>query len=149
MHEKSILLVEDNPDDEELTLLAFRKNNIMNEVAVARDGVEALDYLFGTGSHAGRDLDKMPSVVLLDLKLPKIDGLEVLRRLRADARTKRLPVVVLTSSTQEEDMVASYELGCNSYVRKPVNFAEFVDASRQLGLYWLLLNETPPNQRHE
>lgn len=149
MHEKSILLVEDNPDDEELTLLAFRKNNIMNEVAVARDGVEALDYLFGTGSHAGRDLDKMPSVVLLDLKLPKIDGLEVLRRLRADARTRRLPVVILTSSTQEEDMVASYELGCNSYVRKPVNFAEFVDASRQLGLYWLLLNETPPNQRHE
>ncbi len=149
MQDKSILLVEDNPDDEELTLLAFRKNNIMNEVAIARDGVEALDYLFGTGCHAGRDLDKMPAVVLLDLKLPKIDGLEVLRRLRADARTKRLPVVILTSSTQEEDMIASYELGCNSYVRKPVNFAEFVDASRQLGLYWLLLNETPPNQRHE
>jgi len=144
MAEKPILLVEDNPDDEALTLRAFRKNNIRNEVVVARDGVEALDYLFGTGAHAGRDVAELPQVVLLDLKLPKIDGLEVLRRIRADSRTRTLPVVILTSSKEERDLVDGYREGCNSYVRKPVDFEEFVAAARQLGLYWLLLNEAPP-----
>jgi two-component system response regulator len=144
MAEKSILLVEDNPDDEALTLRAFRKNNIKNDVVVARDGAEALDYLFGTGAHAGRDPADMPQVVLLDLKLPKIDGMEVLRRIRADERTHLLPVVILTSSKEEQDLVNGYRLGCNSYVRKPVNFDQFLDAARQLGLYWLLLNEPPP-----
>jgi two-component system response regulator len=139
MSEKLILLVEDNPDDEALTLRAFRKNNIGNQVVVARDGVEALDYLFGTGGKTR----VAPQVILLDLKLPKIDGLEVLRRLRADPRTQILPVVVLTSSKHEEDVVSGYRLGCNSYVRKPVNFDEFIEAVRQLGLYWLLLNESP------
>jgi two-component system response regulator len=139
MGEKLILLVEDNPDDEALTLRAFRKNNIGNQVVVARDGVEALDYLFGTGGKTR----VAPQVILLDLKLPKIDGLEVLRRLRADPRTQILPVVVLTSSKHEEDVVSGYRLGCNSYVRKPVNFDEFIEAVRQLGLYWLLLNESP------
>lgn len=138
-----ILLVEDNPDDEALTLRAFEKNNISNPVVVARDGAEALDYLFGTGLHAGRDVAELPQVVLLDLKLPKIDGLEVLRRIREDERTDILPVVILTSSREEQDLVEGYRLGANSYVRKPVNFDEFVEAARQLGLYWLLLNEVP------
>jgi len=139
-----ILLVEDNRDDEALTLRALKKNNINNEVVVAHDGVEALDYLFGTGVHAGRDLSVMPQVILLDLKLPKIDGLEVLRRLRSDSGTRLLPVVILTSSTQEEDRIAGYGLGANSYVRKPVDFAQFIEAVRQLGLYWLILNEPAP-----
>jgi CheY-like chemotaxis protein len=139
-----ILLVEDNLDDEALTLRALKKNNIHNEVVVAHDGVEALDYLFGTGIHAGRDLSVMPQLILLDLKLPKVDGLEVLRRLRSDARTRLLPVVILTSSTEEEDRIAGYGLGANSYVRKPVDFAQFIEAVRQLGLYWLILNEPVP-----
>jgi two-component system response regulator len=139
----AILLVEDNPDDELLTLRAFKKNNIKNEVVVARDGAEALDYLFATGAHSGRDVADLPQVVLLDLKLPKIDGLEVLRRIRADERTSVLPVVILTSSKEEQDVIAGYKLRCNSYVRKPVNFDEFLEAARQLGLYWLLLNEFP------
>lgn len=143
MAQRVILLVEDNPDDEALTLRAFRKNNIGNPVVVARNGAEALDYLFGTGEHAGRDVMDMPQVVLLDLKLPKVDGLEVLKRIRADERMRALPVVVLTSSKEDQDLVNGYRFGCNSYVRKPVNFDEFVDAARQLGLYWLLLNEVP------
>ncbi len=144
MSEKTILLVEDNPDDELLTLRALRKNKILNEVTVVRDGAEALDYLFGAGKYAGRDIRDMPQVVLLDLKLPKLDGLEVLRRLRADELTRRLPVVVLTSSDEEQDILASYDLGANSYVRKPVEFHEFIDALGQLGLYWLVLNQPPP-----
>lgn len=144
MTKKIILLVEDNRDDEELTLLAFEQSGIVNEVVVVRDGAEALDYLFGTGTHANRDLNDMPSVILLDLKLPKIDGLEVLRRLRADARTQFLPVVVLTTSKEDRDLINSYRLGCNSYVRKPVDFTEFLEAARQLGLYWLRLNEALP-----
>lgn len=144
MQSKIILLVEDNPDDEALTLRAFQKNNILNEVVVARDGVEALDYLFGTGVHAGRDISVHPQVVLLDLKLPKVDGLEVLRRLRADPRTHRLPVVVLTSSVEEHDLVQSYDLGVNSYIRKPVDFDQFATAVRQLHLYWVVLNEPAP-----
>jgi two-component system response regulator len=141
--DKVILLVEDNPDDEALTLRALRKANVRNEVVVARDGVEALDYLFATGPHTGRDTSVLPQVVLLDLKLPRLDGLEVLRRLRADPRTKVLPVVILTSSNEEEDRVAGSELGANSYVRKPVDFGHFAEAVRQLGLYWLLLNQPP------
>jgi two-component system response regulator len=137
-----ILLVEDNPDDEALTRRALAKNNIQNDVLVAHDGAEALDCLFGTGSHAGRAV--APEVVLLDLKLPKIDGLEVLRRIRADERTRRLPVVILTSSREERDVVSGYDLGANSYIRKPVDFGQFVEAVRQLGLYWLVLNEPPP-----
>lgn len=140
-----ILLVEDNPDDEALTLRALKKNNITNEVVVARDGAEALDYLFGTGKQAGRPL--VPQVTLLDLKLPKVDGLEVLRRIREDQRTKVLPVVILTSSNEERDRLQGYNLGANSYVRKPVDFLQFTDAVRQLGLYWLLLNERPPANR--
>lgn len=143
MTEKTILLVEDNPDDEALTLRAFRKNKIKNSVTVVRDGAEALDYLFGTGAHEGRDVTDLPQVMLLDLKLPKVDGLEVLRRVRADPRIAMLPVVILTSSREEQDLVDGYRLGANSYVRKPVNFDEFVEAARQLGLYWLLLNEVP------
>src|SRR5579872_342257 len=144
MDERSILLVEDNPDDEMLTIRALQKNNIRNEVIVARDGVEALDYLFGTGAFTGRDLTRMPQVVLLDLKLPKIDGLEVLRRLRADERTRLLPVVILTSSNETQDLMRGYGLGANSYIRKPVDFSEFITAVRQLGLYWLILNEPAP-----
>ncbi len=138
-----ILLVEDNPDDEALTLRALRKSNVVNEVVVAHDGVEALDYLFGTGAHEGRDLSVMPQVVLLDLKLPRLDGLEVLRRMRADERTRLLPVVVLTTSTEQKDIVDSYHLGANSYIRKPVDFVQFSEAVQQLGLYWLLLNVNP------
>jgi two-component system, response regulator len=141
---KIILLVEDNPDDEELTLLALKKSNIANEVVVARDGAEALDYLFGTGAYAGRDLSVMPAVTLLDLKLPKVDGLEVLKRLRAHEHTRRLPVVILTSSREQQDIVESYNFGANSYIRKPVDFAQFMEATKQLGLYWLVLNEPPP-----
>ena len=143
MNGKIILLVEDNPDDEALTLRALKSANIANEVVVARDGVEALDYLFGTGVHADRDTRAMPQVVLLDLKLPKMNGLDVLRRLRTDERTKPLPVVVLTSSDEERDIIDSYGLGANSYIRKPVAFAQFTEAVRQLGLYWLVLNESP------
>ncbi len=142
---KVILLVEDNPDDVDLTIRAFRKANISNEVVVARDGVEALDYLFGTGAHAGKDND-LPQVVLLDLKLPRVDGMGVLQRIRSEPRTRFLPVVVLTSSREEQDLVRSYELGVSSYVRKPVDFKEFMDAARQLGLYWLVLNLAPPRE---
>ena len=142
---KVILLVEDNPDDEALTLRALKKNNILNEVVVARDGAEALDYLFGTGAHAGRDLDNPPQIVLLDLKLPKIDGLEVLRQIRANARTRLQPVVILTTSNEDRDVIGSYELGANSYIRKPVDFEQFMEAVRHLGLYWLVLNIAPPN----
>jgi two-component system response regulator len=144
MDDKMILLVEDNPDDEELTLRALRKNNIGNTVVVARDGSEAVDFLFGTGAHAGRDLAQMPQVILLDLKLPKVDGLEVLRRIRSNDLTRLLPVVILTSSKEEQDMIEGYKIGANSYVRKPVDFIQFVEAVRQLGLYWLVLNEAPP-----
>jgi two-component system, response regulator len=144
MRDKIILLVEDNPDDELLTLRALRKNNVLNKVVVARDGVEALDYLFGTGMYSGRDTAVMPQLILLDLKLPKIDGLEVLKRLRADERTRLLPVVILTSSREEQDMLDGYGFGANSYVRKPVNFEQFVQAIEQLKLYWLILNEAPP-----
>ena len=144
MEKKIILLVEDNPDDELLAIRALKKNNIMNDVVVARDGAEALDYLFGTGAYEGRDTSVMPQVVLLDLKLPKIDGLGVLRRLREDERTKLLPVVVLTSSKEDKDLNESYRLGANSYIRKPVDFLQFTEAIKQLGLYWLVLNEPPP-----
>jgi len=139
-----ILLVEDNPDDVELTRRAFEKSNIANEIVVTGDGQDALDYLFVTGAYAGRDPIMMPAVVLLDLKLPKINGLEVLRRVRADGRTKRLPVVILTTSKEDKDVIGSYDLGANSFIRKPVDFAQFLDAARQLGLYWLVLNEPPP-----
>ena len=139
-----ILLVEDNPDDVELTLRAFRKSHILNEIVVARDGIEALDYLHGTGVHAGRDAASLPQVVLLDLRLPRMDGLQVLERVRANARTKLLPVVILTSSLEQRDLLSGYSLGANSYIRKPVDFHEFVGAVRQLGLYWLLLNQPPP-----
>jgi len=139
-----ILLVEDNPDDEALTIRALNRNNITNEVVVARDGVQAMDYVFATGDHADRDIKDLPRLVLLDLKLPKVDGLEVLKQIRADERTKRLPVVVLTSSKEEQDLVDSYNLGVNSYIRKPVDFTLFTEAVRQVGLYWLVLNEPPP-----
>jgi CheY-like chemotaxis protein len=141
---KVILLVEDNPSDEKLTVRAFSKSNIANEIVVARDGVEALDYLFGTGKYAGRDTSKTPAVILLDLSLPRIDGLEVLRSLRADERTRLLPVVILTSSKEEADVVRGYSLGANAYVRKPVDFVEFAEAAKTLGLFWLLLNEPIP-----
>jgi two-component system, response regulator len=147
MDDKVILLVEDNPDDEALTLRALKKNNIKNEVVVARDGIEALDYLFGTGAHAGRDLNIQPQIVLLDLKLPKLDGFEVLRRLRAAAATKLLPVVILTTSNEDQDRIKGYGLGANSYVRKPVEFDRFIEAVGQLGLYWLILNERAPLPR--
>jgi DNA-binding response OmpR family regulator len=139
MDHKIILLVEDNPDDEALTLRALKKNNILNEVKVARDGQQALDYFFGEGASA----NPMPSLVLLDLKLPKVDGLEVLRRIRADQRTSLQPIVILTSSKEEQDIVSGYRLGANSYIRKPVDFDQFIEAIRQLGLYWLVLNESP------
>jgi two-component system response regulator len=143
MRGKVILLVEDNPDDEALTLRALKRGNIVNEVVVARDGAEALDYLFGTGKHAGRDLADMPAVVLLDLKLPKLDGADVLRRMREQPQTRYVPVVVLTSSSEEEDVLKSYENGANSYVRKPVAFSDFTAAVGQLGVYWVLLNQAP------
>ena len=141
--DKMILLVEDNPDDEMLTIRALKKNNILNEVVVARDGVEALNFLFAEGEHADRDISQQPQVILLDLKLPKIDGLDVLKRIRADERTRLLPVVILTTSNEQRDIIASYELGANSYIRKPVDFDQFMEAVRQLGLYWLVLNEMP------
>jgi two-component system, response regulator len=143
MNNKQILLVEDNPDDVALTMRALKKNNIANEVVVAKDGVEALDYLFGTGDYAGRDAGNIPAVVLLDLKLPRIDGMEVLECLRKDERTKLTPVVILTSSKEEQDLIRGYRLGANSYIRKPVDFIQFSEAVRQLGLYWLILNEPP------
>ena len=142
--EKIVLLVEDNPDDVVLTERAMKKEGIINRMIVAHDGVEALDYLFGTGAHAGRDLRQQPQVILLDLKLPKVDGLEVLRRVRNDPRTRLLPVVILTSSQEEKDRVNGYTLGANSYIRKPVDFNQFAESVHQLGLYWLLLNEPPP-----
>ena len=148
MDKGTILLVEDNPDDVALTLRAFKKSNILNEVIVAQDGAEALNYLFATGDYAGRDTGVMPHLILLDLKLPKMDGMEVLRRMRADARTRLLPVVILTSSKEEQDVIDGYNLGCNSYIRKPVDFAQFSEAIRQLGLYWLILNETPPGRQN-
>jgi len=146
MPEKMVLLVEDNPDDEALTMRALKQSKLANEIVVTRDGSEALDYLFGTGAYEGRDLTHMPTVILLDLKLPKVNGLEVLQRLREDARTKLIPVVVLTSSSEDEDMMQSYQLGANSYVRKPVIFGKFADAVSQLGLYWMLLNQPPPKR---
>ena len=145
MNHKTILLVEDNPDDVDLTLRALKMNNILNKVTVARDGQQALDYFFGAGASA----NVAPSVVLLDLKLPKIDGLEVLRRIRADPRTCLLPIVILTSSREEQDIVSSYRLGANSYIRKPVDFDQFVETIKQLGLYWLVLNEPTPHQREQ
>lgn len=140
---RTILLVEDNPDDEALTVRALKKGRILNDVIVARDGAEALDYLFGTGAHTGRDLSAMPAVILLDLKLPKVDGLDVLRAIRSDEQTKLLPVVILTSSREEQDLIDGYSFGANSYVCKPVEFEEFANAVTQLGVYWLLLNEVP------
>ncbi len=142
--EKTILLVEDNPDDEALTLRALKKNNILNTVVVARDGAEALDYLFGQGQYQKRDLSNAPQLILLDLKLPKVDGLEVLQQLRANERTRHYPVVVLTTSNEDRDIITSYQLGANSYIRKPVDFSQFIEAVRQLGLYWLVLNTPPP-----
>ena len=144
MEDRIILIVEDNPDDEALTIRALKKNNIGNRVVVVRDGVEALDFLFCTGAYASRDPNDMPQVTLLDLRLPKVDGLEVLKRIRADQRTRLLPVVVLTSSKEEQDLIESYEYGANSYMRKPVDFDQFDDSVHQLGLYWLILNEVPP-----
>jgi two-component system response regulator len=146
MPQKILLLVEDNPDDEALTLRALRKHNLANEIVVVRDGQEALDFLFGEGVYSGRDTRVLPQVILLDLKLPRVDGLQVLERLRAEPQTRHVPVVVLTSSSEEQDMMRSYELGANSYVRKPVDFAQFLEAARQLRLYWLVLNEVPYGQ---
>lgn len=146
MTEKIILLVEDNPDDEDLTIRALRKANVVNEIEVVRDGNEAVEFLFCEGEHSDRDSSRMPGLVLLDLKLPKLDGFEVLQRMRADPATRLIPVVVLTSSSEDEDMVRSYESGANSYVRKPVDFSDFADAVSQLGLYWMLLNEGPPRR---
>jgi len=143
--QKTILLVEDNPNDEMLTIRALKKNNILNEVIVARDGVQALDYLFAEGEHEGRDINNQPQVILLDLKLPKIDGHEVLKRIKSDERTKLLPVVVLTTSNEDQDIISSYQLGANSYIRKPVDFDQFIKAVGQLGLYWLVLNEASPS----
>jgi two-component system, response regulator len=144
MHNKMILLVEDNPKDEALTLRALKRNNIANEVIVMRDGVEALDYLFGAGAYSQYDRQVMPQLILLDLKLPKIDGLQVLQKIRAEESTRRLPVVIFTSSSEEEDLINSYNLGANSYVRKPVDFEQFMEATKQLGLYWLVLNQAAP-----
>ena len=145
--EKKIFLVEDNADDELLTLRVFKKNNIMNEVIVAHDGEEALEYLFCTGRYAARDEWVMPTLILLDLKLPKVDGLQVLRRIRGDPRTQIIPVVILTSSREEQDVLEGYKLGANSYIRKPVDFSEFSEAVSRLGVYWLLLNEAIPEDR--
>ena len=144
---RNILLVEDNPDDVELTLRALKKNNIGNEIEVVRDGAEALDYLFGTGAYADRNTSVMPALIILDLNLPKVSGFEVLKRMRADERTELAPVVILTSSKEERDMINGYKFGANSYVRKPVDFTQFVEAARQLGLYWLVINEPPPQMR--
>lgn len=144
MQEKVILLVEDNPDDEMLTIRALKKNNILNKVIVARDGEEAIDYIMAKGKFAGREKDSLPQVIMLDLKLPKVNGLDVLRQIRSNEATRLVPVVILTSSKEEKDMVESYNLGANSYVRKPVDFNQFSEAVNQLGLYWLLLNEAPP-----
>jgi CheY-like chemotaxis protein len=146
--QKSILLVEDNPDDEVLTLMAFRDNNILNNIIVTHDGAEALDYLSGTGKYNGRDIYDLPQVVLLDLKLPKIDGLEVLHHIRANQITKLLPVIILTSSKEETDLLNSYQKGANSYIHKPVDFEQFSEAIKQLGLYWLVLNEVPTFKRY-
>ena len=143
---KTILLIEDNPDDVVLTLRAFKKNNIANDVVVAGDGLEALDYLFGTGKYKERDISIKPAIILLDLKLPKMDGLKVLERMRADERTKLLPVVILTSSKEEQDIIGRYSLGANSYIRKPVDFNKFVEAVKHLQLYWLVMNELPPQE---
>jgi len=149
MEEKVILLVEDNPDDEELTIRTLKKNNILNNVIVAHDGVEALDYLFGTGKYSKRDTNIMPVIVMLDIKLPKIGGLDVLRHIRANDKTRLLPVVILTSSDEERDLIKSYQLGANSYVRKPVDFTRFQKTVQQLALYWILLNKVPPNVREK
>jgi len=143
MQQKTLLLVEDNPDDEALTLRALKKHNLANDIVVARDGQEALDYLFAQGAYSSRDINQLPQVVLLDLKLPKIDGLEVLEQIRANPVTRNVPVVILTSSNEEQDILRSYDLGANSYVRKPVDFAQFIEAARQLGMFWLVLNEVP------
>jgi two-component system response regulator len=143
---KVILLVEDSPDDVELTLRAFKRSHLMNPIVVARDGIEALDFLFARGPHAERAGAPLPTLVILDLKLPKLDGLSVLKAIRADERTALLPVVILTSSKQEQDMMCGYSLGANSYVRKPVDFSEFLDAVKALGIYWLMINETPPQR---
>ncbi len=147
MNARTILLIEDNPSDVGLTRRALAQSRVANELIVVEDGQEALDYLFGAGAHAGRDVTQLPSLVLLDLKLPRLDGLEVLRRIRADERTRRLPVVILTTSKEEQDIAAGYDLGANSYIRKPVAFAQFARAIQQLGLYWLVLNEPPPKAR--
>jgi two-component system response regulator len=144
MTDKMILLVEDNPDDEELTTRALKQAKVANDLVVARDGAEAIDFLFGTGRHAGRDLSRMPALILLDLKLPKLNGLDVLQRLRADERTRLIPTVILTSSSEDEDMLKSYQHGANSYVRKPVEFGAFATAVSQLGVYWMLINQPPP-----
>lgn len=146
IRDETILLVEDNPDDVELTVRAFQKNNIANNLVVARDGVEALDYLFGRGAYTGRDIKNMPKLILLDLKLPKMDGLQVLEHIRAEESTKLTPVVILTSSKEEQDLIHSYQSGANSYVRKPIDFNAFVEAVRNIGLYWLLINEPPPEK---
>lgn len=143
--QKTILLIEDNPDDELLTIRALKKNNIANKIDVARDGAEALDYLFGTGAYQGKDTNTLPALIILDLKLPKIDGKEVLKRLKEDSRIKRVPVVVLTSSNEEQDVLSSYNLGANSFIRKPVDFLKFVEVASHIGLYWLVLNEPPCN----
>ena len=146
MNDKDILLVEDNPDDADLTLRAFRRSHVMNAIHVVRDGIEALDYLFGRGEYAERETAPLPTLVILDLKLPKLDGLGVLRAIRASERTKLLPVVILTSSKEEQDLISGYSLGANSYVRKPVDFAEFLEAVKVLGIYWLMMNQSPPER---
>lgn len=149
MEKKTILLVEDNPDDRDLTVRALKRHNLGEDLVLARDGVEALDYLFGQGDYAGRDASDCPQVVLLDLKLPKLSGLEVLQRMRADPRTRLLPVVILTTSSEDQDRLQGYGLGANSFVRKPVDFEKFSDAVRELGLYWLVWNEAPPRRKEQ
>jgi two-component system response regulator len=144
--QKVILLVEDNADDEALTLRAFKRSHVLNTVCVVRDGIEALDFLFARGEHADRAVEPLPTLILLDLKLPKLDGLGVLRAIRADERTRLLPVVILTSSKEEQDLISGYSLGANSYVRKPVDFAEFLEAAKMLGIYWLMMNQSPPER---